>query len=214
VSATAQPAPSLQREWWLRTLAVFQSPRSVFAALRDDSREAADARSEPILAIVILAGIAGVLSTAFAGRLLDQPEFDGVNVAIWAFLGGAVQGLASFWIGGLLLLFGIRALGGASSYRQARHVFAFAAAPIALSLLLVWPVRLALYGGDLFRSGGSDHGAGDVIFDGLVLAAFAWTLALVFVGVRALLDWTWARAAAAVAVAAAFPALVALLSSL
>ena len=39
------------RDWWLRTLLVLQSPRSVFAALRDDSREAAGARQEPIIAI-------------------------------------------------------------------------------------------------------------------------------------------------------------------
>ena len=35
---------SLQKEWWLRALAVFQSPRGTFAALRDGSDEAAEAR--------------------------------------------------------------------------------------------------------------------------------------------------------------------------
>jgi len=39
----------------------------------------------------------------------------------------------------------------------------FASAPLALSLLLVWPVRLAIYGDDLFRSGGSDTGTGEVV---------------------------------------------------
>ena len=73
VSTAVEPARSLQKEWWLRTLAVFQSPRGTFAALRDDSAEAAEARQEPILAIVILAGIAGILTTSLAGRLLDDP---------------------------------------------------------------------------------------------------------------------------------------------
>ena len=98
-----EPARSLQKEWWLRALAVFPSPRGTFAALRDDSDEAAEARQEPIMAIVILAGIAGILTTSLAGRLLDDPNFDGLNVALWAFLGGAFYGLVVFWLGGLLV---------------------------------------------------------------------------------------------------------------
>ncbi len=213
VSAAVEQSHSLQREWWGRTLAIFHRPSLVFAALRDDSRDAAEARAEPVLALSILAGIAGVLSTSFADRLLDQRYFDGVDVAIWAFIGGAFYGLLVFWFGGLFLLFGIRALGGTASYRQARHVIGFSAAPLALSLLLVWPVRIAIYGGDLFRRGGADHGVGDKIFEGLVLAAFAWMLALMVLGVRAMHDWSWARAAGAVAIAAALPALFVLVSS-
>ena len=149
---------SLQKEWWLRALAIFQSPRSVFAALRDDSDEAAEARQEPVLAIIILAGIAGVLTTSLAGRLLDDYRFDGWNVAVWAFLGGIVYGTVAYWLGGLLVHALASALRSGSSYRQARHLLAFAAAPLALSLVLVWPVRIAIYGDDLFRTGGSDAG--------------------------------------------------------
>src|SRR5262245_64575799 len=71
VSTVAEPTRSLQKEWWLRALAVFTSPRGTFAALRDDSAGAAEARQEPILAIILLAGIASVLATSPAGRLLD-----------------------------------------------------------------------------------------------------------------------------------------------
>ena len=42
--ATAEAG--LEREWWLRTLAVFASPVSTFAALRDPSGSRADAREE------------------------------------------------------------------------------------------------------------------------------------------------------------------------
>ncbi len=73
VSTAVESTRSLQKEWWLRALAVFQSPRGTFAALRDDSVEAAEARQEPIMAIVILAGIAGcahdVTGRAAARRL-------------------------------------------------------------------------------------------------------------------------------------------------
>jgi hypothetical protein len=214
VSTAAESRPALQREWWRRTFAVFQRPGAVFAGLRDDSQEGAEARGEPLTAIVILAGIAGVLSTSLAGRLLDQPEFDGVDVAVWAFLGGAVQGLVGFWVGGLLLLFGIRVLDGPSTFRQARHIVGFAAAPVALSLVLVWPVRLAVYGRDLFRAGGGDRGTGDLFFEGLVVAVFAWMLVLVIVGVRSLTGWSWARAAAAFGIAAVLPVLIVLVSLL
>jgi len=173
---------SLQKEWWLRALAVFQTPRGTFAALRDDSSEAAEARQEPIMAIVILAGIAGILSTSLAGRLLDDPNNDGLNVAVWAFLGGAFYGLFVFWLGGLVVYAMGAAVRARASYRQARHVLGLAMAPVALTVLTVWPVRLAIYGEDVFRSGGSDSGAGDKLFEALIVGSFAWAFALVAVG--------------------------------
>ena len=182
MNTAAEPTTSLQREWWLRALSVFQSPRTVFAALRDDSDDAAEARQEPVLAIIILAGIAGVLTTSLAGRLLDDYRFDGWNVAVWAFLGGIVDGTVAYWLGGLLVHALASALRARTSYRQARHLLAFAAAPLALSLVLVWPVRLAIYGDDLFRTGGSDTGTGEWIFDVLILASYVWTFGLVALG--------------------------------
>jgi hypothetical protein len=182
VNAAAEPSRSLQREWWLRALSIFQSPRSVFAALRDDSDEAAEARQEPVLAIIILAGIAGVLTTSLAGRLLDDYHFDGWNVAVWAFLGGILYGTVAYWLGGLLVHALASTLRAGNSYRQARHLLGFAAAPLALSLVLVWPVRLAIYGDDLFRTGGSDTGTGEWIFEVLILASYVWTFGLVALG--------------------------------
>lgn len=195
MNVAAEPEASLQREWWLLALAIFQSPRTVFAALRDDSPDAVEARQEPVLAIVLLAGFAGVMSTSLAGRVLDDPDFGGSFFAVlaWAFLGGAVYGLLVFWLGGLMVHALARGFGGSSSYLQARHIVGFAAAPLVLSLLLVWPVRVAVYGGDVFRSGGSDSGVGDKIFEGLVVASFAWTLVLVVLGVRTVSGATWPR---------------------
>jgi hypothetical protein len=195
VNAAAEPEASRQRESWLRALAIFQSPSITFAGLRDDSEEAFEARQEPVLALVLLAGFAGVLSTSLAGRVLDDPVYGGSFFAVlsWAFLGGAVYGLFVYWIGGLMVHALSSGLGGSSSYRQARHIVAFASAPLALSLLLVWPVRLAIYGGDVFRTGGSDTGVGDKIFEGLVVAAFAWTIVLVAVGLRTVNAGSWPR---------------------
>ena len=208
MNAAAEPAPSSQREWWLRTLAVFQSPTAVFTALRDDSAAAAQARQEPILAIIFLAGMAGVLSTTIAGRLSDDPTFDGLAVAVWAFLGGAIYGLFVYWVGGLLLFAAGSLLGSKGSYRRARHVLAYAAAPLVLLLLFVWPVRLAVYGGDVFRSGGGDTGAGDTVFEVLALGFGAWSLALLVIGTRAVHGWSPARAIATVVLAGGLAALL------
>jgi Yip1 domain len=186
VTAAAESTPSLQKEWWLRALAVLTSPRGTFAALSDDSPDAAEARQEPIMAIVILAGIAGVLSTSLAGRLLDDPNNDGVNVAVWAFLGGAFYGLLAYWGGGLLVYAIAAAVRVRASYRQARHIVGLAMAPVALSLIVVWPVRLGIYGEDVFRTGGSDTGAGDTLFELLVVGSFAWSFALVALGLMEL----------------------------
>src|SRR5437868_13799720 len=90
--AVDTPRASLGREWMLRALRVLQAPRAVFAALRDDSDEAAHARQEPVLALLWLGGIAGVLASSVARTLLDDSSRDGLGVAIWAFIGGGPYG--------------------------------------------------------------------------------------------------------------------------
>jgi hypothetical protein len=189
----------LERAWWLRALAVFQSPAAVFAALRDDSEEHAHARQEPALAFALLSGVAGILATPTVGELLDRADFDGVLVAVFVFLAGALYGLATYWIGGGALHLGVRAAGGASSYRQARHTLAFAAAPLVLLVLLLWPLRLAVYGGDVFREGGADEaGVGRWVFAVAEVGFFAWAAALLVLGVSALHGWPLVRSLGAV----------------
>jgi hypothetical protein len=199
---TSAPRSSAEREWWLRALAVFQSPSSVFAALRDDSKEQADARQEPVLALALLAGIAGVLRTPTAGELLDRRDFDGLLVSVFVFLAGALYGIATYWLGGGALHLGTRAAGAASSYRQARHVLAFAAAPLVLLLLAVWPLRLAVYGGDVFRSGGADEdGALRWVFAAAETGFFVWAAALLVVGIRLVHGWPLVRSLGAIVLA-------------
>jgi hypothetical protein len=184
------------RDWWLRTLLVLQRPRPVFVALRDTDSESLSDRSEPVLAIVLLAGIAGALATRTAGHLLDDHDYDGLLVAVWAFLAGGIYGAFVYWIGGLLLHVGAKALGSQGSYRRSRQVLAFAAVPIVLTLV-AWPVKLALYGEDVFRSGGHDSSGGAHFFSAIGFVAAAWSAALLVVGVRSVHGWTWPRALAA-----------------
>jgi hypothetical protein len=185
--ARAGPAPADERVWLGRAVTVLWRPREVLAGLRDDSDEAARARSEAVLALVLLTGISSVLWAPVAGRILNDVTLDWVDVAVWAFLGGGFYAIAFYFLGGLILQWLARA-GGWISYRQARHLLAFASAPIALSLFLVMPVRLVVYGEDVFRSGGSDRGAGAWAFDAVELVFVAWSLGLLLLGLRMLLS--------------------------
>ena len=192
------------REWWLRVPAVFLSPRSVFVALRNESREDLEARSEPILALVGLAGIAVALGTSTAGTLYDNLEYDALLVAVWAVIAGGIVAFAGYFIVGGALYLGARGLGSEGSFRRSRHVLGFAVAPLALSLLLLWPVQLAVFGTDLFRRYGDDDGDAGRVFDVVELGFAAWSAALLLVGVRAVHGWSWWRSLAALGLVALF----------
>jgi hypothetical protein len=194
--------PEEASAWWLRTLAVAQSPRAVFAALRDDSRAAAEDRQEPLATVAFLAGVALTIASSAASSFADDPARRGIVIPVWLFIAGALVAMLNYWLGGGILYVALELLGGRASYRQARHLLALAAAPLALSLLLV-PVRLALYGDDVFRSGGSDAGGSAHVFTGFEAAFALWALVLLAVGVRTLNGWGWARSLAGVAAFAA-----------
>jgi hypothetical protein len=210
VSTDAVRETALERSWWLRAVAVLVAPTAVFASLREESPEATEARQEPVTAIAGIAGIAGVLGTPVARHLLNDSTMSVALIPVWAFIGGVVYALAVYWIGGGLLSRASRRLGSHGTWRRSRHVLALACAPLALSLLTLWPARVLVYGQDLFRTGGDDYGRGDTIFGAFFLGFLAWSVLLLVVGVRAVHGWTWGRAAGAVALAAVFPALLVL----
>ena len=214
MSTGAAAETTLERSWWLRAPTVLAAPTAVFALLRDESHAAVEARQEPVTAIAGLAGIAGVLGTPVARHLLNDGSMSVALIPVWAFIGGVVYALLVYWLGGGLLSRASRRLGGLGSWRRSRHVLALAAMPLALSLVTLWPVRILVYGEDLFRTGGNDYGRGDTIFGAFFLGSLAWSGLLLVIGVRAVHGWTWARAAGAVALAAAFPALLVVATSL
>jgi hypothetical protein len=205
MSTRAEPATrARERDWWRRTVTVLWSPGETFDALRDDSPGAAEARQEPLTALVFLTGISIFLSTRTAGRLFDERDFDTVILVVEAILAGALIGLQNFWLLGGGVYLGVHGNGGLGSYRQARHLLGFSLAPFLVSLVVLWPVRLAVFGSDLFSSGGSDEGAGGNVFRGLDAAILVWSLALLLVGVRRVNGWSWGRSLAALALAGVF----------
>lgn len=178
----------------------------MFAALRDDSDEVAAARQDAAGSIVWLAGIAAVLATSVASSLLDDVEIDGTLLTVWAFLAGGLYGFTLYFVVGKVLHVALRKLGGRGSFRRARHLLAFAVVPIALALVVYWPVRIAVYGWDLFRTGGADGRGTGSLFAWVFYAFVVWALALLVIGVRTVHGWTWGRSLAGVGFAAAIAA--------
>ena len=195
----------LEREWWARLPRLFYTPAGVFAELHDESREAADARQEPLVAVTFLAGIAMFLSlVALEPPFERYRDLSALTLIVESIIGGALVGISNFWLGGALVYLGARGLGAESGYRLARHVVGLATIPFVVLLVVAWPVRLGLYGFDLFRTGGSDSGAGSDAFIALDALALAWTLALVAIGLRQTQRWPWTRAGAALGIVALF----------
>ncbi len=204
------PAEALEREWWSRLPRILYAPGQLFAELRDESREAADARQEPLVAVLFIAGIAMFLSLVALEPPYDRFSLDlsSLNLTLESIIGGALVALSNFWLGGALVYLGGRGLGALSGYRLARHVAGLSTAPFILLLVFVWPVRLGLYGTDLFHAGGRDAGVGSDVFVAIDALFLAWTLALVLIGIRVTQRWSWRRAAAALGVAALFAILL------
>lgn len=188
-----------ERDWWLRAALVLWAPRTVFSAMRFDG---ADERQEPAVALTVLAGLFAVLSTPRFGSFLDEPEVDGLSVAAFAFVGALAYAFVGYFLLGAALK-----LGSGAPYRLARHVVAYAAAPLALGLLVLWPLRLAVYGGDPFRAGGSDAGADGTGFVLAELGCALWALGLLVAGARHALGLPWQRAIAACVLPATLAAL-------
>jgi hypothetical protein len=207
--------PAANREpdsWWLRALLAAQAPAAVFADLRDDSRQAAEARQEIVAALAFLAGVALTLLTSQASSFADDPARAGIIIPVWLFIAGLLVGIVNYWLAGGVLYLALDWLGARTSYRQARHLLAFAAVPLALSLVLL-PVRLALYGDDIFRSGGTDTGSGAHVFTVLEIGFGVWSLVLLAIGIRVVESWSWARALAATALFGVLVAVVDLVLS-
>ena len=134
-----------------------------------------------------------------ATLLVVTPEYDALLIAVWAFVAGGIYGAVGYLMLGFGLYFGARLLGSLGSFRRERQIVGFALVPLALSLVVLLPVRLALYGGDAFRGGGADEGAGESVLLAIQLGFVAWSLALLAIGVRVVHGWTWLRSGGALA---------------
>ena len=150
------------------------------------------------------------LATATAGQLFNDAEFDWLLVGVESIVAGAPIALQNYWLGGAALLMGLRSFGSMARYRVARQVIGLSTMPFVLALVVVWPLRVAVFGSDVFRSGGSDEGTAGAVLTAIDAVFVAWALGLVIVGVRAVEQWGWARSVGAAAFAAVLFALLVL----
>ena len=156
-----------------------------------------------VLALVWLGGIAWLFADPVSRSVLDNPEYDWIVTLVWAFVAGGAVGFVGYFVVGGALALGLRAMGSIGSYRRARHILAFAAVPLVLSLTVV-VVKLLAFGGDALRSGGDDDESVGTVLTGLQLAFVAWALVLVALGVQTIESWIWPRVLASLALLALF----------
>jgi Yip1 domain len=201
------------RRWWRLTPRTLTRPSEVFVALRDDDEVDVDARSEPILAIVIVAGMAGILLTPAWGTLLDDESLDWIVLAVVTFIGGLFYGTAGYFLLGFVVWAGARAVGLETRGRRARQVVGFAALPFALSIVVTLPAIVLAFGYDWFRTGGSDDGSGRVVVLAIGLGFALWSLGLLALGLRTTFELPWRGVVGALALAAVIVAAFAVLPS-
>jgi hypothetical protein len=187
------------RVWWGRVPRVVTSPRPVFAALAETDDADVDARSEPVLAITILAGMAAVLLTPAWGGVMNDSSVDWLVLLVVTFVAGLFYGAAGYFLLGLALWLGARGVGVDAPFRIVRQLVAFAAVPLALSLAVLVPAIGFGFGADWFRTGDDD---GRELVVGLGLGFVAWSLGLVALGLRTTFRLPWRGVIGALALAA------------
>ena len=207
----ADEADALARAWWGRVPKVLTEPRSVFTALRETDELDVGARSEPVLAITILAGIAAVLLAPAWGTVMDDGSVDGLVLFVVTFVAGLFYGAGGYFLLGLAVWLGAKAVGIDPPFRIARQIVGFAALPMAISLVVLVPVIVVAYGEDWFRTGGADEGTGGTVVVGIGLAFAVWALVLVAVGLRTTFRLPWQGVAGALGLAAVLIATLAVL---
>ena len=190
------------RQWWRRVPRLLTRPSEVFVALQDDDEVDVDARSEPILAIVLVAGMAGILLTPTWGTLIDDESLDWMVLAVVTFIGGLFYGTAGYFLLGVGVWLGARAVGLETRGRTARQLVGFAALPFALSILVTVPAIMLAFGTDWFRTGGSDDGTGRTVVVSLGLALALWSVGLLALGLRTTFELPWRGVVGALALAA------------
>ncbi|MEI7760322.1 MAG: Yip1 family protein [Thermoleophilia bacterium] len=206
-------AQARARAWWRLVPRVLTRPREVFAALREEDETDVGARSEPILAIVLVAGMAAMLLTPAWGTLLDEESLDWIVLAVLTFIGGLLYGAFGYFLLGFVVWLGARGVGVDTTARPVRQIVAFSALPLALSILITVPAILFAFGTDWFRTGGSDDGTGRIIVLSIGLALALWSLGLLALGLRISFELPWRGVIGALALAGVLVAAIAVVPS-
>ena len=183
-------------------------------AFSADSAARPASAARPTARLAVVAGMAAVLITPAWGRVMNDPTVDALVILVLTFVGGLVYGAAGYFLLGLALWLGAKAVGVEAPFKIARQIVAFAALPLALSLVIVVPAIVLGYGEDWFRSGGDDDaGNGRTVVTGIGLAFVVWSLGLVAVGLRTTFRLPWRGVVGALLLAGVLVAAFAVLPS-
>jgi hypothetical protein len=208
--AQARRAEHLVGVCWRRVPRTLWSPHEVFVALRAADEDDETARQEPILAVVLLAGMSAVL--LMGGTLVDDRTVDGLVAAAVTFFAGGLYGAAGYFVLGVGVWLGVRGAGAEAPFRRARHVVAFSAVPIAVSFFLVAPAVIIGYGLDFFR--GTAPSSSTWVVLGIGAPFLVWAGALLVTALRVTYRLAWLGVATALAFAAVLVAAFVALPSL
>ena len=155
--------------------------------------------------------MACVLLTPAWGTVMDDSTVDTLVLLVVTFIGGLFYGAAGYFLLGLVVLLGAKAVGVDPPFKIARQLVAFAALPLALALFVLVPTIAIAFGDDWFRTGGSDEGAGRAVVTAVGLAFVAWSAALVALGLRTTFRLPWRGVAGALLLAGVMVAAFAVL---
>jgi hypothetical protein len=211
--AGSDEAQARVRAWWRLLPRMLTRPSAVFVALREDDEVDVEARSEPILLIVLLAGMAGILLTPAWSTLLDDQSLDWLVIGVITFIGAIFYGTAGYFLLGFVVWLGSRGVGLDARARPARQLVAFSAVPFALSLVVTAPAIVLGFGYDWFRTGGSDAGTGRAVVIGVAFVLALWSVGLLALGLRTTFRLPWQGVVGALALAAVIVAAFAVLPS-
>jgi len=154
--------------------ALMESPRAAF-------RRIALARNKNyVIVLSSLLGIAGVYAVIWLRAL--GPRFPNLAFLVGAgILAGPPLGIVLVLLLSVLVHRLGRLLGGRGTYRNVRAVVAYAAVPVVYSLVIVFPVEIALFGTYFFSNNPPPlviNPAAYVVLLGMDGAALLWSLAL------------------------------------
>jgi Yip1 domain len=186
--------------WWRRVPRTLWRPREVLVALRETDEDDQAARQEPILTIVLLSGIAAVLM--IGGTVVSDPSVDGLVAAAVTFIAGGLYGAAGYVVLGVGVMLGVRGADGESTFREARHLVAFSAVPVAVSVFALVPVIALVYGSAYF--GDETPGSSSRVVLAIGIPFITWAAVLLGLGLRVTYRLSSRGIVAALALAAVF----------
>ncbi|HCV43406.1 MAG TPA: hypothetical protein DGH68_07965 [Bacteroidetes bacterium] len=141
--------------------------------------------------VVLLSALFGI-SLAFALFWVKHlgSRFENLMALVGAgVLFGIPAGLAIVWISGFLVARCVRMLGGKAVARNAAAVTAYASMPLALSLVVVFPLEIALFGLDFFGTNPPPLVLNPGVYLGLLAfdaMAVLWSVSLSYKGLAVL----------------------------